>query len=59
MQVSHMSNVVCFDSGSLLTWINLVSKLAKLKIIYDQDLIGEYDLLAIKDINNDFSQKIK
>ena len=36
-------------------------KLAKLKIIYDQDLIGEYDLLAIKDIKkvNIFSRLIK
>ena len=36
-------------------------KLAKLKIIYDQELIGEYDLLAIKDIKkvNIFSRLIK
>jgi len=36
-------------------------KLAKLKIIYDQNLIGEYDLLAIKDIKkvNIFSRLIK
>ncbi len=35
--------------------------LAKLKIIYDEDLIGEYDLLALKDINkvNMFSRLMK
>ena len=35
--------------------------IAKLKIIYDQDQIGEYDLLAFKQINkiNIFSRLIK
>ena len=35
--------------------------LAKLKIIYDQELLGEYDLLAIKDVKkvNIFSRLMK
>ena len=35
--------------------------LAKLKIVYDQDIIGEYDLLAFKDVKkvNMFSRLIK
>ncbi len=35
--------------------------LAKLKIVYDQDLVGEYDLLALEDIKkvNIFSRLIK
>ena len=36
-------------------------KLAKLKIIYDEELIGEYDLLALKEIKkvNIFSRLLK
>ena len=35
--------------------------MAKLKIVYDQDLVGEYDLLAIEDIKkvNIFSRLMK
>jgi len=35
--------------------------LAKLKIVYDQDLVGEYDLLALEDIKkvNIFSRLMK
>ena len=35
--------------------------MAKLKIIYDQDLVGEYDLLASEDIKkvNIFSRLMK
>ena len=36
-------------------------KVAKLRIVYDQDLVGEYDLLAHKDVQevNIFTRLIK
>ena len=51
---------VIYD-GPIEAPIKKDQKLAKLKIIYDQELLGEYDLLAIKDVKkvNIFSRLMK
>ena len=41
--------------------INKDQKVATLKVVYDQELVGEYDLLALKEIKkvNFFSRLLK
>ena len=48
-------------NGPIEAPIKKDQKLAKLKIIYDQELIGEYDLLSNKEVKkvNIFSRLIK
>tara|TARA_B100000003_G_scaffold23990_1_gene19214 strand:- start:1624 stop:2775 length:1152 start_codon:yes stop_codon:yes gene_type:complete len=50
-----------FYEGPIEAPIEKNQKLAKLKIIYDEELIGEYDLLALKEIKkvNIFSRLLK
>ena len=50
-----------FYEGPIEAPIKKNQKLAKLKIIYDEELIGEYDLLALKEIKkvNIFSRLLK
>ena len=54
-------NVVIQYDGPIEAPIQKDQILAKLKIIYDQDLIGEYELLAIDEIKkvNIFSRLMK
>ena len=48
-------------NGPIEAPIKKDQKLAKLKIIYDDELIGEYDLLALKEVKkvNIFSRLMK
>ena len=59
-QKKKLKAKIIYD-GPIEAPIKKDQKLAKLKIIYNQDLIGEYDLLAMKDVKkvNVFSRLLK
>ena len=59
-QKKKLKAKIIYD-GPIEAPIKKDQKLAKLKIIYDQDLIGEYDLLAMKEVKkvNVFSRLLK
>ena len=59
-QKKKLKAKIIYD-GPIEAPIKKDQKLAKLKIIYNQDLIGEYDLLAIKEVKkvNVFSRLLK
>ncbi len=54
-------NIKIIYSGPIQAPIKKDQKVAKLRIVYDQDLVGEYDLLAHKDVQevNIFTRLIK
>ena len=54
-------NIKIIYSGPIQAPIEKDQKVAKLRIVYDQDLVGEYDLLAHKDVQevNIFTRLIK
>ena len=55
-----LSAKIIYD-GPIEAPITKDQKLAKLKLIYEDELIGEYDLLALKDVKkvNIFSRLMK
>tara|TARA_Y100000389_G_scaffold157038_1_gene158078 strand:+ start:288 stop:1439 length:1152 start_codon:yes stop_codon:yes gene_type:complete len=59
-QKKKLSAKIIYD-GPIEAPIKKDQKLAKLKLIYDDELIGEYDLLALKDVKkvNIFSRLMK
>ena len=61
MENMKMNKVKIEYDGPVEAPIKKDQKIAKLKVIYDENNIGEYDLLAIKSVNkvNIFSRLMK